>query len=163
MGLWEKVRRLLGSGTAAPAAIPPAPTSADCPPPKTFSAAEAAALVDELRRAGHKLGPLLPLEELFQSIPAEQLDHLVYALYRAGSLARLTPPQVDSILHALRQAHPALVPAQRKQRLLTVDIVGTCNLRCPSCPVENVGTNPSGLMSLDLFARIVDKARREFA
>lgn len=43
--------------------------------------------------------------------------------------------------------------------ILTVDIVGTCNLRCPSCPVGNMGpVNESGLMSEELFRKIVTKA-----
>jgi len=42
-----------------------------------------------------------------------------------------------------------------------IDIVGTCNLRCPSCPVGNTSpsaTVPSKKMSLELLAKILDKA-----
>lgn len=40
----------------------------------------------------------------------------------------------------------------------SIDIVGTCNLRCPSCPVGNSpNRNPVGLMSIELFAEILDK------
>lgn len=124
---------------------------------------EVAALLHAIRRAGHRVGSMLPLEELFASVPPEKLDHLVYAQARTGALRALAPSQVDTILHALREAHPELVPPRRKQRHLSIDIVGTCNLRCPSCPVGNVSTNPSGLMSFDLFARILEKARRDYA
>jgi MoaA/NifB/PqqE/SkfB family radical SAM enzyme len=40
-----------------------------------------------------------------------------------------------------------------------IDIVGTCNLSCPSCPVGNMGDvdRPTGLMELGLFRDIVKK------
>jgi len=47
---------------------------------------------------------------------------------------------------------------------LHIDIVGTCNLRCPSCPVGNTGvsaTSPSKKMQLSLLSSILDKADRE--
>lgn len=42
-----------------------------------------------------------------------------------------------------------------------VDIVGSCNLRCPSCPVGNMGlgVNQVGIMDPVAFQRIVVKAR----
>ena len=52
--------------------------------------------------------------------------------------------------------------------LYFIDIVGTCNLRCPSCPVGNFQTNdfieqrrPKGFMQLSLFEAILDKIKRE--
>jgi MoaA/NifB/PqqE/SkfB family radical SAM enzyme len=44
-----------------------------------------------------------------------------------------------------------------------IDIVGVCNLRCPSCPVGNSPglERPSGLMSTELFTEIVKKIKRE--
>src|SRR2546422_5450505 len=51
-----------------------------------------------------------------------------------------------------------------------IDIVGTCNLRCPSCPVGNfskadfVATpRPKGFMEYELFEKIVEKAVAECA
>ncbi len=44
-----------------------------------------------------------------------------------------------------------------------IDILGSCNLRCPSCPVANT-SHPekySGLMSLELFGKIIRKAVSE--
>src|SRR5580704_9218285 len=47
-------------------------------------------------------------------------------------------------------------PNTAKPKLLLVDIVGGCNLRCPSCPVGNMpATNPAGLMDMNLFASII--------
>jgi organic radical activating enzyme len=45
-------------------------------------------------------------------------------------------------------------------RHLTIDVVGGCNLRCPSCPVS-YGKNPTGLMSEDTLLRILKKFKRE--
>lgn len=47
--------------------------------------------------------------------------------------------------------------------LILWDLVGTCNLRCPSCPVGSMaGTNPKGLISDETFDRVLEKLRREF-
>jgi MoaA/NifB/PqqE/SkfB family radical SAM enzyme len=47
--------------------------------------------------------------------------------------------------------------------IYTIDIAGTCNLRCPTCPVGNseLAGRPRGLMSYALFERIIDKICRE--
>jgi MoaA/NifB/PqqE/SkfB family radical SAM enzyme len=45
--------------------------------------------------------------------------------------------------------------------IFVIDIVGTCNLRCPTCPVGNSPERPKGFMELALFERIVEKIRRE--
>ena len=52
--------------------------------------------------------------------------------------------------------------------LYFIDIVGTCNLRCPSCPVGNYQANdfignkrPKGFMEFALFKEILDKIKRE--
>jgi organic radical activating enzyme len=51
-----------------------------------------------------------------------------------------------------------------------IDIVGTCNLRCPSCPVGNMAVTDfvadprkKGFMELDLFTKVVDKIEAECA
>ncbi len=43
----------------------------------------------------------------------------------------------------------------------TIDVVGTCNLRCPTCPVGNSPARPRGFMAVDLFERIIAKIRAE--
>lgn len=52
---------------------------------------------------------------------------------------------------------------EKRDFVLDVDIVGTCNLRCPSCPVGNSPElrGRSGLMSRDMLEAILDKAMRE--
>ena len=44
-----------------------------------------------------------------------------------------------------------------------IDIVGGCNLACPSCPVGNSteAARPSGAMSVDLFKAIIAKIRAD--
>jgi len=44
-----------------------------------------------------------------------------------------------------------------------IDVVGACNLRCPSCPVGNMTDvkNPKGLMSPETLECILQKATRE--
>jgi pyruvate-formate lyase-activating enzyme len=43
----------------------------------------------------------------------------------------------------------------------TIDVVGTCNLRCPTCPVGNSPARPRGFMAPELFERILAKIRAE--
>jgi MoaA/NifB/PqqE/SkfB family radical SAM enzyme len=47
--------------------------------------------------------------------------------------------------------------------IYVIDVAGTCNLRCPTCPVGNseLAGRPRGLMGYGLFERIVDKILRE--
>ena len=49
-----------------------------------------------------------------------------------------------------------------------IDIVGTCNLRCPTCPTGNYGQsgpgderNPTGFMDLELYRQILKKIRAD--
>jgi len=43
-----------------------------------------------------------------------------------------------------------------------IDIVGSCNLKCPSCPVGNYEEQPSkGLMSLETYIKILNKIYKE--
>lgn len=53
---------------------------------------------------------------------------------------------------------------RRGKWTLFVDIVGGCNLRCPSCPVGNSADKgtPHGMMAPELLDRICAKAAREF-
>jgi len=54
-------------------------------------------------------------------------------------------------------------PYESRNYVYSIDIVGTCNLRCPTCPVENMRDEPraKGHMPLDKFEAILDKIRTE--
>jgi MoaA/NifB/PqqE/SkfB family radical SAM enzyme len=56
-----------------------------------------------------------------------------------------------------------MTTSDKPRFVLDVDIVGTCNLRCPSCPVGNSPElrGRSGLMSRELLVAILDKALEE--
>ena len=54
-------------------------------------------------------------------------------------------------------------PREGASYIYVIDIVGTCNLRCPTCPVGNspLGARPRGMMTMALFRDIVAKIRAE--
>jgi len=65
-------------------------------------------------------------------------------------------PIIDLV--AQRRLRQRLQRAQTADHYYFVDIVGTCNLRCPSCPVGNVvSETPKGFMPLDQFRRVLAK------
>jgi organic radical activating enzyme len=58
----------------------------------------------------------------------------------------------------------------KRNKLFTywIEIVGTCNLRCPSCPQGNfrdpefaVGRNPTGFMKLAVYKQILEKIKSD--
>lgn len=54
-------------------------------------------------------------------------------------------------------------PKEANTYIYTLDIAGTCNLRCPSCPVGNSDSSgrPKGMMPLQLFKDILEKINFE--
>ena len=54
-------------------------------------------------------------------------------------------------------------PGARKPVMMYVDVVGNCNLRCPSCPAGNMkakdGVKP---MDTELFTKIIQKGKKEY-
>jgi MoaA/NifB/PqqE/SkfB family radical SAM enzyme len=72
----------------------------------------------------------------------------------AARAARIDPAIFAQQLASSQAAGP---------RLILWDLVGSCNLRCPSCPVGTMhGTNPKGLISDEMFYRVLEKLAREF-
>lgn len=55
------------------------------------------------------------------------------------------------------------MPFRLNPYIFNVDIVGTCNLRCPSCPIGNTNSRllPQGAMKIDKLDAIVKKAKKE--
>lgn len=56
-------------------------------------------------------------------------------------------------------------PRESGTYVYAIDVVGTCNLRCPTCPVGNspLGARPRGFMEVDLFRRIIAKVKADDA
>ena len=54
-------------------------------------------------------------------------------------------------------------PRESETWVYAIDVVGTCNLRCPTCPVGNfpADSRPKGFMEVDLFRQIVAKIKQE--
>lgn len=70
----------------------------------------------------------------------------------------LAPEVTDPATGRTLRRHP---PREGRAYSYTVDVVGTCNLRCPSCPVGNSPARPKGFMDPALFGRILAKIRAE--
>lgn len=54
-------------------------------------------------------------------------------------------------------------PIESSRYVFAIDIVGGCNLRCPTCPVGQGAGLPKGLMDFALFERVLAKIVRESA
>jgi pyruvate-formate lyase-activating enzyme len=78
----------------------------------------------------------------------------------------MTVERIGSDLRAAQDEslEAAIAPSVRSgPRLILWDLVGSCNLRCPSCPVGSMqGTNEKGLIDESLFDAILAKLTREF-
>ncbi len=63
-----------------------------------------------------------------------------------------------------KRANRKLNPLDRREeRDVVIDVLGICNLRCPSCPVGHLPkTNPAGLIDKKLFADLIAKADRDY-
>jgi pyruvate-formate lyase-activating enzyme len=51
-------------------------------------------------------------------------------------------------------------PIENSNYVYAIDIVGGCNLRCPTCPVSNQ-TLPKGLMTIETYRKILSKIQKE--
>ncbi|CAM3743412.1 radical SAM protein [Polynucleobacter arcticus] len=52
-------------------------------------------------------------------------------------------------------------PIESSSYVYAIDVVGGCNLRCPTCPVGNQSQMPKGIMQPKLFLEILEKICRE--
>ena len=53
-------------------------------------------------------------------------------------------------------------PGTARPKTLFIDLVGSCNLRCPSCPNGNMELGKGARLSLEKFEQIIQKAKREY-
>jgi MoaA/NifB/PqqE/SkfB family radical SAM enzyme len=62
------------------------------------------------------------------------------------------------------EERPIRTPARKRRMELLMDVVGSCNLRCPSCPVGNMGAiNGTGMTDVSRFEKIIAKADEHYA
>ncbi len=52
---------------------------------------------------------------------------------------------------------------KRLNTTLIIDIIGSCNLKCPSCPMGSDELNRGGRMSIESFGEVVEHAVKEFS
>ena len=69
--------------------------------------------------------------------------------------------QITAFDQQLNQTLERYHPIESSHYVYAIDIVGGCNLRCPTCPVANSGPMPKGLMSLNLYDMILKKICQE--
>ncbi|MFO1320077.1 MAG: tetratricopeptide repeat protein [Burkholderiales bacterium] len=98
------------------------------------------------------------LERAAQAAPDDA--EVAAALERSVLPAHCAPSVADPSGGPAWRRYP---PYESANYVYSIDIVGTCNLRCPTCPVENMRDEPrpKGLMSVELFRSIIDKIRAE--
>ena len=77
------------------------------------------------------------------------------------TLKRLSLWVPQSIKMYVPQAVKQFFRRHYASRTVVIDIVGSCNLSCPSCPSGGVSGNRGGRMSLEMFRRIMEKVARE--
>jgi len=111
-----------------------------------------------LFRAGHWERALRWLEQALAFFPGDR--ELQAALSRARPREHLAPEAYDPLqATVLRRG----APRESGTYVYAIDIVGTCNLRCPTCPVGNFteAKRAKGFMPLATFERILAKIVRE--
>jgi MoaA/NifB/PqqE/SkfB family radical SAM enzyme len=80
------------------------------------------------------------------------------ALVRARRPGYLAPDIVDPRSGKRLERYS---PREGDGYIYVIDVVGTCNLRCPTCPVGNSEARALGFMDMALFDQVLDKIRRE--
>ena len=74
--------------------------------------------------------------------------------------AYLEPEAYDTANGRMLRRH---FPMESYNFVYAIDVAGTCNLRCPSCPVGNFteADRPKGFMDVEMFRAIVAKIKAE--
>lgn len=80
------------------------------------------------------------------------------ALNRARRPTYLAPEVLDPRAGKRLQRYS---PREGDAYIYVIDVVGTCNLRCPTCPVGNTEARALGFMDMDLFDKVLAKIVRE--
>ena len=53
-------------------------------------------------------------------------------------------------------------PLENEITLCYIDILSSCNLACPSCPVGNMKKVPGSIMELEQFKKIISKLKKDY-
>ncbi|GBL06268.1 hypothetical protein [Glaciecola sp. KUL10] len=87
-------------------------------------------------------------------------ERLKWMFKRAENRDYLKPEVFDPLANKTLLRYS---PREADTYIYTIDIAGTCNLRCPSCPVGNtaLGERGIGMMALNLFSKIMLKIAEE--
>lgn len=111
-----------------------------------------------LYRAGHWERAARWLEQALVFFRGDA--ELLAALQRARPRAHLAPEVFDPGRGTVLRRG---APRESATYVYAVDVVGTCNLRCPTCPVGNFteARRPKGFMPLDTFEKVLAKIVRE--
>lgn len=98
------------------------------------------------------------LEHAAAFLPADapRRPEVLAALERCRPRPYLAPEVWDPVQ---RRSLLRTAPRESDTYVYAIDVVGTCNLRCPTCPVGNfkAADRPKGFMEPALFERILDK------
>lgn len=123
----------------------------------------------EIEALGHKLGYQLYLHGFWEQALPRLLDAQLHdpqneslnAAIKRISLPDYLEPEV--YCEARGETLRRYSPREGSSYIYAIDIVGTCNLRCPSCPVGNSreSSRAKGHMSLTLFEKILTKIKTE--
>lgn len=111
-----------------------------------------------LFRAGHWELALPWLERALVFFPDDR--ELQAALGRSRPRDHLAPEVYDPLQRTVLRRG---VPRESGTYVYAIDVAGTCNLRCPTCPVGNSpnATRTKGFMPLETFERVIAKIVRE--
>jgi MoaA/NifB/PqqE/SkfB family radical SAM enzyme len=111
-----------------------------------------------LFRAGHWERALRWLEQALVFFPGD--PELLASLERARPRRYLAPEQFDPLRGVALRRGP---PRESATYVYAIDVVGTCNLRCPTCPVGNFAEarREKGFMPPETFGKILAKIVRE--
>jgi MoaA/NifB/PqqE/SkfB family radical SAM enzyme len=111
-----------------------------------------------LFRAGHWERAHRWLEQALVFFPGD--SELLAALHRARPRPHLAPEAFDPVRGTVLRRG---TPRESGTYVYAVDVVGTCNLRCPTCPVGNFADarRERGFMPLATFERVLAKIVRE--
>lgn len=95
-------------------------------------------------------------EQLERKIAALENQIDLFSRQRANTVERQIDVDLELDLHNRHHS------VRSSDYYFSIDVVGACSVKCPSCPVGNAETAmPKGLMSVETFTDILEKISRE--